>query len=329
MPSRRNPNPASSSSTRPRRHLFRLPLPTAVELGAAVVVVAGVVLGTTLLGLVWPEPDRGSPAEAQLKPSSLADKPRRPVTVLLIGSDADRLGDPVNGAAPRGPANADALLLVRVNPDGPLQVLPLPTELAVQMPGQRRPQALGSLYRAGGAALTADAVRELVGLERPAPDRYVVMPRAALRDLVNGLGGVELSPPSTMQYQDKAQKYRIDLEAGLQRLSGAQVEQLSRFRDPKQAEVGRRASHQLVVSGLRERLAQPGQLARLPWLMRDLQGKVDSNLNPQEALSLLAAALETERPLVFTSLPLTPAKPSHGRLRQLDPQAAQPLWPQP
>jgi hypothetical protein len=91
-----------------------------------------------LLGLVWPLKDRATPPRQEITAATLAEKPQRPITVLVIGIDADRIGDSVNGAAPRGPANSDALLLVRVNPKGPLQVLNLPPELAVNLPYGRK-----------------------------------------------------------------------------------------------------------------------------------------------------------------------------------------------
>ncbi|MEB3168123.1 MAG: LCP family protein [Cyanobium sp.] len=292
-------------------------------------VLVGALLGLGALGLAWPEQDPGLEAQAPASAASLGDVPRRPVTVLLIGSDSDRIKAPTNGAAPRGPANSDALVLVRINPKGPIQVLNLPVELAVQLPGQKRPQALGSLYRQGGAALVAESVRDLLGLERPDPDRYVVLPRGALRALVNGIGGVELSPPVRMSYQDKTMKYRIDLQGGLQRLSGAQVEQMLRFRERNFGESGRRANHQLVEAGLRERLSQPQQLLQLPVLIQNLSDQVDSNLSPEEVLSLMAAALEPSHQLQFSTLPLSPAQPSQGPLRQLESSAPPQLWPAP
>jgi LCP family protein required for cell wall assembly len=289
----------------------------------------GALLGSTLIGLVWREPDRAATANLEVTPATLADKPRRPITVLVIGIDSDQLGDSVNHAAPAGPAMADALLLVRVNPKGPLQVLNLPVEAAVKIPGENNPVELGSLYRRGGVALTAEVVRELVGLEPPRPDRYLVLPRSALRSIVDKVGGLELSPPQVMRYQDKAQKYRIDLQSGLQRLDGRQVEQLLRFRDPALGDSGRRLDHQLVQSGLRERFRQSEQLAQLPDLLRALQGKVDTNLSARESLSLLAAGLDDQRPIQFTRLPLKPASKDYGPLRQLDLPAGQPIWKAP
>jgi LCP family protein required for cell wall assembly len=290
---------------------------------------AGAIGTSWLMGWVWPLKDRSAAPHREITAATLAEKPRRPITVLVVGLDSDRIGDAVNSAAPRGPANSDALLLVRVNPTGPLQVLNLPPELAVNLPGRDKPVALGSLYRAGGVALVAEAVRELVGLEAPRPDRYIVLSRGGLRDLVNGLDGLELSPPRKMKYEDRSLNYRIDLLPGLQRMGGAQVEQMVRFRDRWLGESGRRANHQVVETALRERLGQPEQLAALPQLLAGLRDKVDTNLSSRETLSLLAAALDDPRPPAFTNLPLDPPKPGHGTLRQLAKDLPRPFWQEP
>ena len=294
-----------------------------------VLLALGALAGSTLLGWVWREPDRAGSDSLEVTPATLAEKPRRAITVLVIGLDGDRIGDAINKAAPTGPPEANALLLVRVNPKGPLQVLNLPVELAVRVPGSSEPVGLGSLYERGGVALTADVVRELVGLEPPRPDRYLVVPRSALRRIVDRVGGLELSPPQVMRYQDKTQKYRIDLQSGLQRLNGSQVEQLVRFRDPDLGDSGRRIDHQLVETGLRERFGHPEQVAQLPDLLRDLQGQVETNLTARESLSLLAAGLDDRRPIQFTRLPLQPANKNFGGLRQLDIPAGKPLWKAP
>jgi len=328
----------------------------ALRLGAAGL---GLACGLILLGQIWPEADRSQEAPKTLTAADLAKAPTRSITVLVIGVDSDRLGDPLNGAAPPGPANNDALLLLRINPSGPLQALTIPTSLAVQLPGQRALQSLGSLYRLGGPALTADAVRELVGLTSEQPERYVVISRGGLRELVDALGGVNANPAMGMRYSDKRQKLTIKLDGGLQQLDGRQIEQLARFRDPLQPDDSRQDNQQEVARSLLQELAIPEQLGRVPSLVRNLQGQVTSNLSEAEILSLLAAGLAQPDTVQFSSIPLAPInspplttppittplissppltsskKPPGGLatkanpLRRIASDAPSPLWPSP
>jgi anionic cell wall polymer biosynthesis LytR-Cps2A-Psr (LCP) family protein len=150
-----------------------------------------------------------------------------------------------------------------------------------------------------------------------------------LRTLVDDLGGLEVSPPRRMTYRDQTLKYSIDLQSGLQRLSGGKVEQLVRFRDKWLGESGRRTNQQVVLSGLREQLSQPSQLARLPALVSTWSNQVETNLSTREMLSLLAASLDDPKPPRIETLPLKPATKDFSDLRQLDPAAPRPLWPRP
>ncbi len=268
---------------------------------------SGALVGVGLLGLVWPQASRNSAAgEGDLV--ELGNPPTRGVTVLVIGVDSDRLRDSSNRAAPAGVANADALLLLRVNPTGPLQVLQLPGSVAVQLPGQKRPQTLASLHRNGGPALLADAVRELAALPSGQPDRYVVISRSGLRTLVDGLGTVEANPRRTMRYIDKSQAFTVDLQSGMQRLKAGQVEQLARWRDPKQPLESRLANHQEVSRGLQRQLSEMQPQINMPALLTSLQGEMETNLSRTEALGLMVAGLRPDMTPIFSVLPLEPPR---------------------
>ena len=321
-------NPVAPAQQRPQRSARRR---ATVRLLAAGV---GLATGLGLLGLLWPPVDRAVRDEGPPTAADLAEAPSRPISVLLIGSDANRRGDPRNGAAPLGPANSDALLLLHLDPQGQLQVLNLPVEMAVQLPGDSKAVAFGSLYQRGGPALVASSAAELLALPKGQPERYLVLPRAALRELVDGLGKLELAPDRSMRYTDKTQNYRINLEGGLQNLNGAQVEQLLRFRDAESGLERRRERQQMVVESVLRQMGQRQTLQQLPELLAGLQNQVETNLTQSEALSLLAVALNPSTSVRFSSLPLQPPlkpepaqkQPLQPALRQLNAQALQP-WP--
>ena len=288
---------------------------------------AGIVAGLGVLSLVWPQQDHSAKEDGPPSADALAERPNRALNVLLIGSDADRQGAISNGAAPAGPANSDALLLIHIDPDGPVQVMNLPVEGAVRLPGDTRPVRLGSLYRRGGTALVASASAELLGLPEGEPERYVVLPRTALRELVDGMGRLELAPDRTMAYTDQTQKLTIALQGGLQQLDGAQVEQYLRFKDPLNGDERRRDRQELAITTLLRQMRQGTQLERLPSLISELQPQVDTNLSPQEVLSLMAVALQPSKGVQFQTLSLRPALNGKASMRELEERRLQPRWP--
>lgn len=74
--------------------------------------------------------------------------------------------------------------------------------------------------------------------------------RSNLRSLVDGLGSIAANPTLALRYKDKSQRFSINLQGGLQRLKGNQVEQLVRYRDPDRPEESRQDNQQLVVRSL-------------------------------------------------------------------------------
>lgn len=74
---------------------------------------------------------------------------------------------------------------------------------------------------------TLDAVNDLTGLNIK---YYVTIDTAALRHLVDAIGGVTFNVPINMDYDDSSQDLYIHLKAGEQLLNGEQAEWVVRFR---------------------------------------------------------------------------------------------------
>lgn len=340
MPPRANRKPPQDPAPRGRLRFpwiglpsIRLPHVSRRQLATAGLAGAGALASTTAIDLIWPLNQSQPVAEAG-DLSAVAKPANRPVTLLVIGLDSDGLSDVANNAAPAGAANADALMLVRFNPAGPVQALPIPATLAVQLPGEKKPRSLGSLYRSGGVALTADAVRDLAGLPSGKPDRYLVISRQGLRLLADRLGGVEANPSRTMRHSDNSQKLKIDLQSGLQRLNSTQLEHLARWRDPKKPLETRLTNLQEVARSLHSELElRQGQLS-LPDLVSGLQGQVQTNLSRTETLSLLVTALQPDTTVQFATLPLDPPRSGEGAaaaspLRERVRDLPKPFWIEP
>ena len=316
----------SSKETRLTRWFGRRPLRTVLRLGA---IALGV--GTTgwLLSVLWPEPDRAA-KEALTKSdaiTNLAPFPSAPVMVLVVGIDANQLGESSNQAAPLGRANADALLLLRVSAEEPLQVLQLPSEIAVQLPGSDSPTSLSSLWQSGGVALLNDAIQDILGSTQQVPQRYVVMPRTALRTLVDGLGDVDLVLDQTYQHNDQSQGYNINLQAGRQRLNGEKAEQFARYRPTPLDNANRRNRQQDLILALVDQVKDSSVISTLPLLVSRLDDELDTNLSRLEQLSLAAALIASPLPVRITQVPLA-KRVDNQILRQVKPDQTLPLWPQ-
>jgi LCP family protein required for cell wall assembly len=316
----------SSKETRLTRWFGRRPLRTVLRLGA---IALGVGATGWLLSVLWPEPDRAA-KEALTKSdaiTNLAPFPSAPVMVLVVGIDANQLGESSNQAAPLGRANADAMLLLRVSAEEPLQVLQLPSEIAVQLPGSDSPTSLSSLWQSGGVALLNDAIQDILGSTQQVPQRYVVMPRTALRTLVDGLGDVDLVLDQTYQHNDQSQGYSINLQAGRQRLNGEKAEQFARYRPTPLDNANRRNRQQDLILALVDQVKDSSVISTLPLLVSRLDDELDTNLSRLEQLSLAAALIASPLPVRITQVPLA-KRVDNQILRQVKPDQTLPLWPQ-
>ena len=314
-----------SAQDTPTKWLGRRPLRAILRI---LVTLAGVGATGWALSTVWPEQDRvarGAPPSVD-NPASLAPYPLEPVTVLLVGVDSDTLSAASNQAAPQGPANADALLLLRISSAEPLQLLQVPVELAVQLPGSQQPMALGGVWQQGGVALTVDALQEIIGLPEGVPQRYVVMPRNGLRTVVEALGEVEVTLNQTYQRTDKAQGYTVNLQAGRQSLNGAQAEQLVSYRKDSQDHPNRRIRQQILLRAMISQVQSASGIGIIRGLLEDIAGQMDTNLSEAEMLGLAAALIASPSPATITQLPLA-TRAGKQTLRQLKPGLSQPLWP--
>ena len=316
----------SSKETRLTRWFGRRPLRTVLRLGA---IALGMGATGWLLSVLWPEPDRAA-KEALTKSdaiTNLAPFPSAPVMVLVVGIDANQLGESSNQAAPLGRANADAMLLLRVSAEEPLQVLQLPSEIAVQLPGSDSPTSLSSLWQSGGVALLNDAIQDILGSTQQVPQRYVVMPRSALRSLVDGLGDVDLVLDQTYQHNDQSQGYSINLQAGRQRLNGEKAEQFARYRPTPLDNANRRNRQQDLILALVDQVKDSSVISTLPLLVSRLDDELDTNLSRREQLSLAAALIASPLPVRITQVPLA-KRVDNQILRQVKPDQTLPLWPQ-
>ena len=301
---------------RPGRSLLRI--------GAALL---GTALAGTALATVWPKPDPvGADVQSSEGSLTLAPLPEQDVMVLVVGLDADTINAASNQAAPKGPANADSLMLVNISTKEPVQILQLPTELAVQLPGIEEMQSLSKTWQHGGIALTSDVVGELIELPANKPDRYLVISRQGLRRFVEGLGDIEVTLNQTYKHEDKSQGYSINLQAGIQTLNGAQAEQLARHKPKANDDHQRRMRQRLLLQGVHQQLTQIDAITMVPELLSVFSNQVKTDISSKEMLSLMAAAISAPSPPVITELPLAP-RAGQQMLRELKPDLSLPIWP--
>lgn len=209
----------------------------------------------------------------------------RPVNILIMGIDRVPGAEPGTEAIFSG--RSDTMLLLRVNPEqDTVSLLSIPRDTQVQIP-EVGLDKINDANVQGGPALAAKTVSST--LNGVAIDRYVRVSTDAFKELVDLLGGIEVYVPKPMQYEDKTQKLKIDLQPGNQTLSGAQAEQFARFRNDDLGDIGRVQRQQALLKALRSKLMNPTVIPRIPALVKAMQKYIDTNLSLEELLALVGA----------------------------------------
>ena len=119
--------------------------------------------------------------------------------MLFLGTD-DKL---------EASTRADTIILLSVDTKtGDVGALSIPRDTRVWSPSRQRWERINALYAHGGAKLVMEAVSQLVGMS---VRYYVHTDFNGFEQLVDILGGVEITVEKRMQYVDKAQGLEIDL----------------------------------------------------------------------------------------------------------------------
>ena len=280
------------ASTVVRRRVFAL---------LAVLVISALALALWLWSALVAIAPRSGPADvlalidgAAPPAGSVAEKIRggTRVTLLLLARGGSQAEDP---------NLTDTILVLSAGGARPPVLVSLPRWLSVRIPAPAHGVVMSQLYAAyelgtqrdnpglsprfqtatGGGDLAAATVSDLIGWPI---DGWMVIDIRAFRAMVDALGGVELTVPTSLddaQYpiDDSTRTMRIHFNAGRQRMNGEQALQYARSR-LSTSEADRARRQQLVLTAIVQRISSMGLGLRTVPLVAALRGGMMTNLRP-------------------------------------------------
>jgi LCP family protein required for cell wall assembly len=148
------------------------------------------------------------------------------------------------------------------------------------------PIKINALYALGGI----DAVKQEVSTHMGRSiQHYIVINLAAVRQLGDLLGGLEINVPKRMEYVDNSQGLNIDLQPGLQTLKGTDLEGFLRFRHDEAGDIGRIERQQLALRALFTKLGRPETIVRLPAVLVMMGKQVQTDMGPMDLGGMVTA----------------------------------------
>ncbi|AFY96129.1 LCP family protein [Chamaesiphon minutus] len=179
---------------------------------------------------------------------------------------------------------SDTIMLLRFDPQTKRTVfLGIPRDTKIERTGHGT-EKINAVDRESGPAAAAKEVSKVLG--GVAIDRYIRLNNKGVSKLIDELGGVTVTVPKDIKYQDDSQHFYINLKAGRQHLDGTKLLGLLRYRNDANGDIGRMQRQQMVVKALMEQTLNPMTIARIPQLFSVIQSHVDTNLTVEELLAL-------------------------------------------
>jgi len=221
---------------------------------------------------------------------ALPRSPERPVNVLLAGVTPH-----YDDTAPVWPWPVrpeaynwltDTIVVAQFRAGGQVEFLSIPRDTWVNIPGYGFSKINAANKR--GANVLVNVTQSLLGLHM---DGYAVLSLNALRDLTDASGGINLNVPERMKYDDNAGHLHVDLQPGMQHLSGAQVEGFLRFRHDNIGDIGRVERQQLYFQALNHKLTSPLNVWRWPGVVAALDRNTKTDLSRSTVAQVLGAVL--------------------------------------
>jgi LCP family protein required for cell wall assembly len=207
-------------------------------------------------------------------------------SILILGSDA-RPDELKRGEVGR----TDTLLLFvgdRALPRAAM--LSVPRDLWVAIPGYGQ-ERVNAAYELGGAQTAKQTMSNVLG--QPV-DRYLVIGLQGVRDVVDAVGGVDITVPQAIHddtYPTDDYGYQtVDIPAGRQHMNGDTALKYARTRH-QDSDFARTARQQQVVAAVRNAMVSPANWPRLPAVIAAISQSIKTDATPLDAIALGAALL--------------------------------------
>jgi LCP family protein required for cell wall assembly len=223
-------------------------------------------------------------------PQALFNKDQ--LSVLLLGIDYDYSERDMPSSAH---SRSDTIMVAALDlKSSQIHLVSVPRDMEATFDGHEN--KINAAYSNGGITEADNVIGSWLGLPKVAPnryfDRYMVLRIAASKDLVNAIGGVDVIPDETMNYDDSWGHLHIHFTGGkVTHMDGEQAVSYMRFRHDACSDPCRIKRQQQVIRLVLAKLEKDklNDLIHLHDLVDVTRRDVVTNFKTQELLSLANA----------------------------------------
>jgi LCP family protein required for cell wall assembly len=203
-------------------------------------------------------------ADTNTDVTGVLDESTGDLTFLVVGSDSREGLDDLTNFGAAGGERSDVIMMVRLDTEGRAQMLSVPRDLWVDIPGKGK-NKINAAYAFGGPQLLIETLKQELGVEI---NHYVEIDFVGFMNLVDEVGGIDIFFPNPAR--DKSSGLNVD--AGMQRLNGKQALAYARSRKYQELQngkwvgvdandIGRTMRQQEVIRAIMSELKSPSSVA--------------------------------------------------------------------
>ncbi|VDG18016.1 LCP family glycopolymer transferase [Lactiplantibacillus mudanjiangensis] len=202
-------------------------------------------------------------------------KKNKPFSILLLGTDTGALG---RSAKTNFSARTDTMIVCTINPKKEtMSLTSIPRDTLVTIDGQS--EKINAAYTIGGASGAVKSVEKLLNVPI---DFYVLINMGGLKQIVNAMGGVTVTPKLTFKYGHANVKKGVKIK-----LNGAAALDYSRMRysDPL-GDYGRQKRQRQIIMAMVSQSNSLGSIANIEKITKQLSNNMRTDLTWNDMVAL-------------------------------------------
>lgn len=209
------------------------------------------------------------------------------INILVIGIDGGVNGK-VNTSGKTG-TRSDVMMVVSIDPElKKVGILSVPRDTRVLIPTVNSIEKAGHAHAYGGPDLVVETLENLLEIDI---HRYVRVDFEGFKKVIDVLGGVYIDVPEDMDYEDPYQNLYIHIEKGPQVLNGEKALGFVRYRQYRNADIGRIEAQHLFLQALADKVLSVATLPKIPQLVSEIMPYVVTDLSNEDIMYLASVGL--------------------------------------
>lgn len=203
-------------------------------------------------------------------------KDKKPISILLLGTDTGDLGRTDKG-------RTDTIIIATINPSTKKVTLTsIPRDLQVKVPGSENSyDKINAAYTIGGVSTAIKTVQNTFHIPI---DFYVLVNMGGLTKIVDALNGVTVTPTLTFSYEDanvtKGKKVTLN---GKEALSYSRM----RYDDPL-GDYGRQKRQRQIITAIIKKSMSVSTLSSYKELLKTLEENMQTDLTYDDIMTIIS-----------------------------------------